>query len=95
MIYFGALESIMAQLAASLTAGGLLIFTTEAAETNGKDFRLQASGRYTHDRNYLERVLNKNGFVCLHWIEDMLRMELDKPVHGYAIVARYDGLETR
>ena len=91
MIYFGALETIMAQLAQSLKAGGLLIFTTEAAETNGKNFRLQASGRYTHHRDYLQQVLTKNGFVCVNWIEEMLRMELDKPVRGYAIVAQRQG----
>ena len=91
MIYFGALETIMLQLAQSLKTGGLLIFTTEAAETNGKNFRLQASGRYTHQRRYLEQVLHESGFVCVNWVEDMLRMELDKPVQGYAIVAQRMG----
>ena len=90
MIYFGALETIIAQLAQSLKKGGLLIFTTEAAETHGQNFRLQPSGRYTHARAYLEQVLTANGFTPLHWKEDMLRMELDKPVQGYAIVVRLD-----
>jgi predicted TPR repeat methyltransferase len=88
MIYFGALETIMAQLAQSLKKGGLLIFTTEAADTQGQNFRLQPSGRYTHARAYLEQVMAAHGLTTLHWKEDMLRMELDKPVLGYAIVAQ-------
>mgnify|MGYP006269821725 FL=1 len=91
MIYFGALENIMGQLARSLETGGYLIFTTEAADTQNKNFRLQASGRYAHSHAYLHQLLQENGFKCLIEQESMLRMELDKPVNGYIIVAQLQG----
>jgi predicted TPR repeat methyltransferase len=88
LIYFGALEEIMAQLATALKPGGRLIFTTEVSETHIKNFRLQASGRYAHARDYLHTVLNVNKMSVEIEQQSMLRMELDKPVNGYIIVAK-------
>lgn len=88
LIYFGALEEIMEHLSRASKPNGLLIFTTEAGETHGRNFRLQASGRYAHARDYLHAVMRTHDFTVVIERESMLRMELDKPVNGYIIAAR-------
>lgn len=88
LVYFGALEEILAAAARSLRPGGALVFTLEAASENGsaKPYSLETHGRYAHSRSYVEGLLAGEGLSS-----DMqhaeLRLEAGAPVDGLVIRA--------
>jgi predicted TPR repeat methyltransferase len=88
LVYFGALEEVIAAAAGALRAGGLFIFTLEHAKGEAApDFRLEMHGRYTHARTYVERLLVGSGLEPEIACAD-LRMETGMPVAGLVIRAR-------
>jgi predicted TPR repeat methyltransferase len=88
LVYFGALEEVVAAAAGALRKGGVLIFTLErAASENVQDFRLELHGRYTHAQPYAERLLTEAGLTPEIAHAD-LRMESGTPVAGLVVRAR-------
>jgi predicted TPR repeat methyltransferase len=90
--YFGELESVIKAAATALRQSGHLIFTVEesAAKDTMLDFRLTPSGRYSHTKEYIERVLQKNGLTVCSISRVTLRVEYQKPVAGLLAVAHKD-----
>lgn len=90
LCYFGALEGFAAAAFAALRGAGLLVFTVEAHadESGAPDFRLQAHGRYSHLRSYVEAALSGSGFAALKLEPVVLRMEAQQPVNGWLVSAR-------
>ena len=67
LVYFGALDEVVAAAAGALRAGGLLAFTLEHGIGDAApDFRLETHGRYTHARPYVERLLAGSGLERGH-----------------------------
>jgi predicted TPR repeat methyltransferase len=87
LVYFGALDDVVAAAAGALRADGLLIFTLERGVDAGPDFRLEMHGRYTHAQPYVERMLAGSGFTA-DIAHAELRMESGVPVAGLVIRAR-------
>ena len=91
LVYFGALDDVIAAAAAALRPGGLLIFTLEHGDGDaGADYHLQTHGRYTHARAYVDRLLVNYGFET-DIAEAELRMESGVPVAGLVIRAVLGG----
>ena len=88
LIYFGAIESIFLQFAASLAPGGWLIFTAEICADNSKIYQLNPSGRYSQSVAYLRKVMETSGFHCVLLDHEPLRTELQKPVAGVIVLAQ-------
>jgi len=88
LVYFGALEEVVAAAAGALRPQGLLIFTLEDAGTRDAPlgYRLELHGRYSHVRGYVERLLAGAGLACEIAHAD-LRMESGTPVAGLVIRA--------
>ena len=88
LVYFGALDDVAAAAAAALRAGGLLIFTVEAAAGDGKPpgYELGYHGRYVHARGYLDAALRRAGFRS-EIVQAELRMEAGLPVAGFVVRA--------
>jgi predicted TPR repeat methyltransferase len=59
LVYFGPLEEVIAAAAGALRAGGRLVFTVEELSATAHDpgYTISPHGRYSHTREYVERVL--------------------------------------
>jgi predicted TPR repeat methyltransferase len=88
LVYFGSLADVAALAAHALRAGGRFIFTVEelvgaAAET---EHLLSPPGRYSHSRQYLERVLTDAG-LRPEIVGAELRLEAGSPVPRLVVQA--------
>ena len=87
LVYFGALDEVIAAAAGALRPSGVFIFTLEhGTAPDAPDFHLETHGRYTHSRAYVERLLAANGFEIDIGTAD-LRMESGAPVAGLVVRA--------
>ena len=94
LVYFGPLEEVLGAARGALQDEGLLIFTVEAVAdeaADGSGYRLNPHGRYSHGRDYLQRVLPDAGFAVLAVEPVVLRMEGGKPVAGLVVTGRKHG----
>jgi predicted TPR repeat methyltransferase len=82
LVYFGPLEEVVAASANALRPGGRLIFTVE--EFDGTGYAISPHGRYSHGREYVERVL-ANSSLQSHIIPAELRLEAGDPVAGLVV----------
>jgi predicted TPR repeat methyltransferase len=87
MNYFGDLTNLLKSMTEALHPQGVLIFTLErSAQSQCDKFKLNQSGRYSHNKNYVLDLLIKTGL----WIESMetvtLRSEAGSPVDGLLIL---------
>ena len=91
LVYFGALDEAAATASAALRPGGVLIFTVEEwAEGGDAEFTIGTHGRYSHARNYVDRVLTGAG-LRPEIVRAELRMESGLPVAGLAVRATKSG----
>ena len=88
LVYFGALEEVVAAGARALRPGGLFIFTVEEAvdPVNADRYVLQPHGRYNHGAAYVERLLAGAGLQPT-FDRAELRMESGVPVPGLVVRA--------
>jgi predicted TPR repeat methyltransferase len=88
LVYFGALEEVVAAASGALRKGGVMIFTVEHAVADSvQDYRLELHGRYTHAQPYVERLLTAAGLTP-EIAPAELRMESGTPVAGLVVRAR-------
>ena len=87
LVYFGALEDVVAAAANALRRGGRFIFTVEElAGAAGGEFVLSPHGRYSHTSRYLERILATAG-LRPEIVAAELRLEAGSPVPGLVVQA--------
>jgi predicted TPR repeat methyltransferase len=86
LIYFGALDDVIGKAHDALKPGGLLIFTIEEA-TDLEQHVIPPAGRYSHARDYVERVLEDAGFDMLSLDSGIARFEFGKPVDCLVVSA--------
>ncbi len=79
LTYIGDLNDFFSQAAGALRPGGRVVVAVEGHKT-GDDFRLNPSGRFSHSRHYLHRVIAGSGFTVTHFADDVMRHECRKPV---------------
>ena len=85
-IYVGALDATFAACARVLRRGGLLAFSIERSD--GDDFVLQSTLRYTHGDAYVRRLAATHGFDVLRAEPSVLRVDHGEPVHGFLYLLR-------
>ena len=88
LVYFGDLTRVIAAFTRALRPHGMLVFTLEHAvgDNDGVGYRLQAHGRYSHARAYVEGLLTSAALQS-KIIEAELRMEAGAPVPGLVVRA--------
>jgi predicted TPR repeat methyltransferase len=82
LVYFGALDAVVAAFAAALRPGGRVVFTVE--ELPGTGYELSPNGRYRHARPYVEHVLASVGLRA-EVVAAELRLEAGEPVAGLVV----------
>ncbi|WP_164886641.1 tetratricopeptide repeat protein [Piscinibacter defluvii] len=84
LIYFGALEPVLAAVRATLRPRGWFVFTLEAGE--GADHELRSTRRYAHGSAYVARVAQAQGFALQRLTGETLRSEGGAEVAGHLVV---------
>lgn len=90
LVYFGALEAVLAAAAGALRPGGALIFSVErvADELVGEaGHQLDSHGRYQHSERYLRDSLQAAGLLAVELVPEVLRIEAGAPVDGLVVTA--------
>jgi predicted TPR repeat methyltransferase len=90
LVYFGALDEVLAAARTCLRPGGLLTFTVErweAPDDNAR-FRMGLHGRYVHAEAYVAGAIDAAGLQRLEVTPAVLRAELGTDVQGMVVVAR-------
>lgn len=85
--YIGDLGTVMADALRILLPGGRFVFSCELGSTEGLDFTLQNTLRYTHRQGYIENLLQQAGFVDVTLVPMELRQDSSGPVQGLLITA--------
>jgi predicted TPR repeat methyltransferase len=84
LVYIGDLSSIFRNTAKALRAKGLIAFNTEITKQN--DFVMNQSGRFSHQKKYLEKLAAENHLNMVYYQEAITRQQNNAPVHGHIIV---------
>jgi predicted TPR repeat methyltransferase len=89
LIYFGALETVLAAVRDALRSGGIFIFTVEDAGqlSSSQRYRLNSQGRYSHGYHYIDTTLAECGFAISAMVSETLRTDLGSPVAGAVVTA--------
>jgi predicted TPR repeat methyltransferase/thioredoxin-like negative regulator of GroEL len=94
LVYFGALEDVLAAVQARLEPGGWFVFSLEDLEPGGRPWKLHRLGRYAHTADYVHQALAAAGLCVLRSDRVAVRQEAGAAVQGMLIVAerpRHDG----
>jgi len=86
-MYLGALDGIVARVAASLVPDGVFAFSVEKHD-GPEPFVLRETRRYAHSRGYVEDVLTGAGLSLVSLDEAVIRQDRSAPVVGFIVVAR-------
>ncbi|RAM63182.1 methyltransferase [Herbaspirillum rubrisubalbicans] len=94
LIYCGQLVDFFEALRTTLRRGAHVIFTVELADADQQaSYTLHASGRFRHQRSYVEKCLSAAGLQVVLMREDSLRVEMQQAVPGLVVLARAAGTE--
>jgi predicted TPR repeat methyltransferase len=89
LVYFGALERVLAGVRQALMPGGMLAISVEES-TGAAPFELKRHGRYAHRRSYIEAAAAAVGLRTRLAETAELRDEGRKPVVGLLMVLTDD-----
>ena len=87
-IYVGSLDAVIPNAYRILLPGGRLVFSCEAGADGEANYALQSSLRYTHQRSYVQRLLEAAGFEDIATEDRVVRYEAEQPVQGFLVTAR-------
>lgn len=84
LVYIGKLDNLFKKMSEALKHQGILIFNTEISEQG--DFKMNQSGRFSHYKNYLEKLARENHLKILTYQTSMTRLQNNEPVYGHVFV---------
>lgn len=86
--YVGSLDIVIPNAHRILVPGGRFVFSCEAGVDGGADYALPTNYRYTHQRSYVQHLLEEAGFEDIEIEDRVLRFEAGEPVSGFLVTAR-------
>ncbi len=84
LVYIGELTLLFQQVHAVLRERGLFIFNTEISEQEA--YVMNQSGRFSHQKFYIEQLAKKNHFSVAHYEKIVTRLQNSQPVYGHLYV---------
>ena len=88
LTYFGELGCVFIQMFEALKPGGRVLFSISENSCTQDNYFLHLSGRFLHNRKYVEDVLKKCGFIIEKLTRVKLRNEGNLEVWGWIVMAR-------
>lgn len=88
MVYVGKLDLVIPDVLRVLLPGGCFVCSFEEGADGDGDYALKETHRYTHHKNYVQRVMQQAGFQDIQLQDRVLRLNNGKPVNGFLVVAR-------
>ena len=87
-VYFGDLENTLLNMRIRLKSAGLIVFTVE--EYTGSDalYILQTTGRFAHQKAYIEDVITRVKLRAIALDQVVLRMDRGEPINGLLAVCQ-------
>ena len=85
-VYFGDLSPLLQTLRRALRPEGLLAFNTESSGLS--DYQLNTTGRFSHQKTYIEVLAEFHHFEIVHAERITSRMQNNAPVHGNLFVLK-------
>ena len=86
--YFGDLQQLFLALKTSLKENGTVVFTLEQSPVDDRAFQLNHSGRFKHSLEFIRGSLAGAGISIMEHSSADLRVENEKRVPGFLIVAQ-------
>lgn len=84
LVYMGDLTHIFQHASQALRGKGLFSFNAEISEDT--DFKMNQSGRFSHQKKYLDQLASQNHFKVMHYQVVKTRMQNNEPVYGHVYV---------
>ncbi len=84
LVYVGDLAAIFQHAKTALREGGLFIFNAEIADE--VDYKMNQSGRFSHQKKYLDQLAKENGLKIANYQVIETRMQNNVPVAGHLYV---------
>jgi predicted TPR repeat methyltransferase len=81
LVYLGDLSALFKSVKNALHPGGLFIFNTEICED--VDFKMNQSGRFSHHKKYIEKLIKENQWDILSYQVVVTRQQNNEPVYGH------------
>jgi predicted TPR repeat methyltransferase len=91
LIYFGALDGVLAAAAKALRPRGVLVFTVEALDDPAREVSLAVHGRYSHAERHVRAVIERLGLHLAALEPLVLRSEQQQAVQGWVFSAAKPG----
>jgi predicted TPR repeat methyltransferase len=85
--YFGPLTKLHQLVHTRLNPEGIWIFTVELQDKQQEDYRLTATGRFTHNKNYIYQTLSAI-FSNVEVKACILRNQFERPVEGLICIGQ-------
>lgn len=89
-MYLGSLKPVTAAVGSHLSQDGLFAFSVELCETES-DYKLRASLRHAHSKNYVLACLELVGLTPLELRAETIRMDGTNAIEGLLVVAGRTG----
>lgn len=86
LVYYGKLDELLSAIYQALRPGGRFAFNVESG--SDESYQLLKSGRFAHQKNYIEDLFLNIGFDRLFEEEVILRTQDEDPVKGHLFVVQ-------
>lgn len=84
LVYMGDLTLLFKNIQKALRAKGMFLFNCEINEN--EDYKMNQSGRFSHQKKYIEILAKKNDLAVIHYEKAVTRMQNNEPVYGHIFV---------
>jgi predicted TPR repeat methyltransferase len=84
LVYVGDLTELLKAAQNALRNKGLFTFNTEITEQT--DYTMNQSGRFSHQKNYIDRLAAENHLKVAHYQDVITRQQNNESVHGHLYV---------